>query len=721
MNLKDFVEKYHNKLVERLEQDLRPVYQPDRTAAPSPKIVSLLRKPFPVQTEIIKGMARAMFDLGRRKLFVCGEMGTGKTTIANSIVHMSPKPLRVLVVSPPHLVEKWKREIALTVPWAKIVDLAVKEAITKLQRLRHALPPEAFEFWVISKERAKLSYRWRPAYLLKKNHEWPFCPSCGKMAVDKEGEPLEIRQLEKKQCKCHHCDSPLWQADRSLKRYAPAEYIKRYLKGKFDMVILDEIHEYKAGDSLQGHAMGMLVSCSKYFLGLTGTLNGGYADDLFYLLYRLSPGHLKTFGWQGVENWQRNYGVLEEVETLDDESHTFGRQKKRNKIIKKRPGVSPEVVGKYFLDKSCFIRLADVVESLPPYDEYVVTMPMSHQQLEYGILETDMAAAVRRNGRRAMAGMLQSLLCYPDSCVVYPEEVPIRDRYGEVCEVITAPMVEIGSDLLQKEKELLRIITEERKKKRKVLVYLVFTGKRDIRKRLIKIIEKKGYRAGILPESIEPKKREKWINDNASDYDVLITNPELVKVGLDLVQFPTIVFFEVGYNIFTLRQAARRSWRIGQKEPVNVYYLCYSGTMQEAALCLTAKKTEVAFMIEGDMPEGLAQYNIGGGSIIEELTNALVEGKPFTGAEAVWSQMRKREIEASLEIGNKETSFTELTKGRKGETTAEKKRETTTVNDDVVINVSVMQKGKRKMSRLSVRYGDLEKELKGKMVQFELF
>jgi len=35
--------------------------------------------------------------------------------------------------------------------------------------------------------------------------------------------------------------------------------------------------------------------------------------------------------------------------------------------------------------------------------------------------------------------------------------------------------------------------------------------------------------------------------------------------------------------------------------------------------------------------------------------------------------------------------------------------------------VSVMQKGKRKMSRLSVRYGDLEKELKGKMVQFELF
>ena len=55
------------------------------------------------------------------------------------------------------------------------------------------------------------------------------------------------------------------------------------------MVILDEVHEYKAGDTLQGFSMGQLAVSAKYFLGLTGTLNGGYADNLFYLLYRLQP------------------------------------------------------------------------------------------------------------------------------------------------------------------------------------------------------------------------------------------------------------------------------------------------------------------------------------------------------------------------------------------------------------------------------------------------
>src|SRR3546814_17905000 len=52
--------------------------------------------------------------------------------------------------------------------------------------------------------------------------------------------------------------------------------------------------------------------------------------------------------------------------------------------------------------------------------------------------------------------------------------------------------------------------------------------------------------------------------------DVLITNPELVKTGLDLLEFPTIVFLQSGYNVYSLQQAARRSWRIGQKQPVRV-------------------------------------------------------------------------------------------------------------------------------------------------------
>ena len=139
------------------------------------------------------------------------------------------------------------------------------------------------------------------------------------------------------------------------------EFIKRYLKGKIHMVVLDEVHDYKAGDTLQGHAMVILATCSKYFLGLTGTLNGGYAENLFYLLYRLDPRRLDEFGYQGVEKWQRSYGVIEEIRKLEDDEHSYGRIKRNNIIIKKKPGVSPEVIGKYFLDKSCFIRLSSCI------------------------------------------------------------------------------------------------------------------------------------------------------------------------------------------------------------------------------------------------------------------------------------------------------------------------------------------------------------------------
>ena len=43
--------------------------------------------------------------------------------------------------------------------------------------------------------------------------------------------------------------------------------------------------------------------------------------------------------------------------------------------------------------------------------------------------------------------------------------------------------------------------------------------------------------------------------------------PRLVQTGLDLVDFPTIAGFETDYLVSTMRQASRRSWRIGLSRP----------------------------------------------------------------------------------------------------------------------------------------------------------
>src|SRR5687767_6013745 len=75
--------------------------------------------------------------------------------------------------------------------------------------------------------------------------------------------------------------SALWQADQTkIRRCAPIEFIGRYLQDFFDYGIADEAHELK-GDTAQGNALGTLAACAKRVAVLTGTLLGGYADDLF--------------------------------------------------------------------------------------------------------------------------------------------------------------------------------------------------------------------------------------------------------------------------------------------------------------------------------------------------------------------------------------------------------------------------------------------------------
>jgi len=76
--------------------------------------------------------------------------------------------------------------------------------------------------------------------------------------------------------------------------------------------------------------------------------------------------------------------------------------------------------------------------------------------------------------------------------------------------------------------------------------------------------------------------------------------------NLDLMDFPTILFHETGYSLHTLRQSSRRSWRIGQRRPVEVKFFAYAGTMQEVCLRLMGKKLLVALAMEGKFAsEGL--------------------------------------------------------------------------------------------------------------------
>ncbi len=81
-----------------------------------------------------------------------------------------------------------------------------------------------------------------------------------------------------------------------------------------------------------------------------------------------------------------------------------------------------------------------------------------------------------------------------------------------------------------------------------------------------------------------------------------------VPTLLDLNDFTTLIFFNLSFNLYVLRQASLRSWRINQTAPkIEVYLFYFADTMQQRALKLMASKLAAATMIEGQLSEeGLA-------------------------------------------------------------------------------------------------------------------
>ena len=132
--------------------------------------------------------------------------------------------------------------------------------------------------------------------------------------------------------------------------------------------------------------------------------------------------------------------------------------------------------------------------------------------------------------------------------------------------------------------------------------------------------------------------------------DVLICHPRLVQTGLDLIDFPTICWDETDYSVYVVRQASRRSWRIGQTRPVKVVFMSYRNTLQADALKLVAKKMQSSLAVEGELPEdGLAAYGDDGDDMMMALARKIVSGEEEDEAETmeeVFAQARNAESEA---------------------------------------------------------------------------
>jgi len=511
---------------------------------------------------------------------------------------------------------------------------------------------------VVAHTSAKFGTGWQPAVVWRKTRD-PLtgkvvnacaCPSCGKLVMtEKDGFVIPVTDLnelaEKRQfCRnhvpgweldpdgrikldvngdpvwgSHACKTPLFEFA-GARRHSIADYIAKHAQGKFKLLIADESHQFKSKSSDRGVAFHQLITAAKWTLTLTGTFFGGKSTSIFWLLHRLNHGVRRDFAFHDEKRWAKLYGVLETTrrrrrdDDADEDGVYTGNRRYRNQA-KEQPGVSPAIVSR-LLDTTIFLSLKDLNLALPAYKEEVVALDMLDDQgQQYHSMDSSLKQLAVQSSRY-LSTWLQWSLARPNSA--FRDEVVVVDEVdGEDGKSVRkVPLMELpainpnGHKWLPKENWLADFCKLEKQQGRKVLIYVRQTGTRDIQDRVQMPLQANGLRVSILGGNVDPRKREEWIAKRVNTIDALICNPRLVETGLDLVQFSTVVFFEIEYSLYTLWQSVRRVWRLGQTQPVKAIFSVYSTAMEATALALMGKKMKAAQLVYGD--------EVGGAIVPEE-------------------------------------------------------------------------------------------------------
>jgi hypothetical protein len=307
-DINDYLRTWASELGERILQTYPPLQ--GFADAVSPLIGQLLRKPFPAQSLAVMGVVKRWNEA--RGAAVIAECGTGKTLTSLGAVHVHSgrKPFTALTMVPPQLVEKWAREAFLTLPrvrvffidglrtptssaghagvnevrlrHGRIVREGLRTTLTELRLKKTART--ARQRWedsicgfpalfIVGRDRGKLTYFWRHAYGIAR------CGRCQESVVNPDsgcpiylgegGERLLAADFKKAKLSeilgRQNGDeskklrrvlySALWQADGTkTRRFAPVDFIGRFMPDFFDYAIADEVHELK-GDTAQGNAL----------------------------------------------------------------------------------------------------------------------------------------------------------------------------------------------------------------------------------------------------------------------------------------------------------------------------------------------------------------------------------------------------------------------------------------------------------------------------------
>lgn len=609
------------------------------------------RKPYKGQVPLIQAGINTLKQ--EQRVVYTAQMGCGKTCIGTMCndLYMKSKDKQAyitLVVAPNSTLRKWKDEIYGTI--GDNINVEICESTNQFIKFMKSTKIDKPTYVITSKETAKLGFKRYPAiqkatrtirykdedgfYQKKLIKDLAICPHCGMPMINnaksKKDEisneylkESDFKTIKKSNYKCPNCNEVLWSAmykktvKTSLMDYCHRKHII------FDSLIWDEFHNEKNISSATGSTFGNIIKMSKNIILLSGTMNNGNVSSLFPLLMRLIPRKMFKDGYtmKDMDKFINAYGSLKAVKTIkDDEQRATNRTMFKESDFSEIAGVNPIVFTKYLADICISATMDDLGIDMVNYTEYPIEIEMEKSLSQnYNYISSTLKSLIPYNFEMYNSSVIRHYINNPFEWGDITVKKPTQDGFS--LETMTFPNMN-PKCILNKEDRLIELVQQKLSENKKCIVFTDFTGGNSkyqkgevINDRLNRLLIEQGIKSKELKASVKPIDRMDYIN-KYNDTQVWITNPILVREGLDLIDYPVIIFYNFDYEPMKIQQASRRAWRSIQTVDCETYYFYYKDSIEEKIMkSITLKKMEMS-AIEGN-------FNIDDFNIIKRTASAL--------------------------------------------------------------------------------------------------